>query len=106
METKQSVYGCHGVQVLLWASGTHDPAFHVQVRQRVQQVSPIYAKAQKAEQDAEPEAVAKLMFKKGSTHKVLQWHPQSGRRHPLLLLPSSNDETCAEGPYSAVGTVL
>jgi len=40
-----------------------------QVRQRAQQVAPIYAKAQKAEQDVEPEAVAKLMFKKGSTHK-------------------------------------
>ena len=41
-----------------------------QVRQRAQQVAPIFAKAKKAEEDAEPEAAAKLMFKKGSTHKA------------------------------------
>ena len=35
-------------------------------------MAPIYAKAKVAEKDAEPEAVAKLMFKKGSTHKVKQ----------------------------------
>ena len=42
----------------------------MQVRQRAQQVAPIFAQAKKAEEDAEPEAVAKLMFKKGSTHKA------------------------------------
>ena len=72
------------MQVLLWASSTHDSPFLVQVRQRAQQVAPIYAKAQKAEQDAEPEAVAKLMFKKGSTHKVLQRQPQSSQHTSAL----------------------
>ena len=50
------------------------PSIATQVRQRAQQVTPIFAKAKKAEENAEPEAVAKLMFKKGSTHKASLQH--------------------------------
>ncbi|CAK0781750.1 hypothetical protein CVIRNUC_005462 [Coccomyxa viridis] len=47
----------------------HLLASRPQVRQRAHAVQPVFAKAKQAEEDAAPEAMASLKFKKGSTHK-------------------------------------